>query len=115
MFFVGCITFAIPPKAGEDPLVKAEETAVGEVKTWIINRLREVTEYGRKTAPTIPTLLETLESSLGPRTRPVDDPYNVWDTKRKEIKRLKKLYADWEPIYKWQGEGGDRGNGDTSN
>jgi hypothetical protein len=111
MFFVGFITFAIPPSGGEDPLVKKDEAAIAEVTNWIIRQLGEVTEHGRKTAPAISTLLETLNSSLGP---PYSDPYDVWATKgkeqkikRKEIRRLKALYGNWEPIYKWQGEDGD--------
>ncbi|KAH0537286.1 hypothetical protein FGG08_005911 [Glutinoglossum americanum] len=115
MFFVGFITFAIPKNAEEDPLIKrqeeqdradeaAKEAALEEVATWIIQKLGEVTEHGRKTSPTIPTLLDTLESELGPQ-RPHQDLYNVWDTKKKEIHKLRELYADWEPIYKWQGEG----------
>lgn len=107
MFFVSFITFAMPRNAGEDPLIKREEDAVGEVTTWIKSQLAVVTRNGRKTAPTISTLLEPLESSLGPRNRNEKDPYSVWDIKRKEIDRLKALYVDWEPIYKWQGEGGD--------
>jgi hypothetical protein len=104
VFFVVCITFAIPTNTGEDPLVKREEAAVEQVTTWILRQLREATECGKKTAPTISTLLETLESSLGPQTRREDDPNRVWDTKKKEIKTLKELYVNWEPICKWQGE-----------
>ena len=101
MFFVGFIAFATPSNASEDPLLMREYAAVEQVTTWIIHTLEHVTEHGRKTAPTMSTLLEPLETSLGLQTS------SELKTKREEIKRLKALYADWEPIYKWEGEDGD--------
>ena len=112
VIFVGFITSAIPANADEDPLARMEQTAVEEVTTWITQHLAEVTQHGRKTAPAIPTLLGTLERSLGsqirrkPQSRSRWAPYTVEDIKRKEINRLKALYADWEPIYKSPGEDG---------
>jgi hypothetical protein len=115
MFFVGCIAFATPPNASEDPLISREYVAVEQVTTWIIHRLEQVTQHGRKTAPTISTLLEPLERSLEPQAASEEDPYSNPDTKttRKEINRLKALYADWKPIYKWEGEDGDFGVGSS--
>jgi hypothetical protein len=114
MFFVGCIAFATPLNASEDPLVSREYVAVEQVTTWIIHRLEQVTEHGRKTAPTISALLVPLESSLEPPAAS-EDPYSNPDTKTKikEINRLKELYANWKPIYKWEGEDGDSGAGSS--
>jgi len=102
MFFIGLIAFATPLNTShEDPLIEREYAAVAEVTAWITHRLNQVTERGTKTAPTMSALLERLDTSLGP-----EDPKN-WDLKikKKEIKRLEALYADWEPIYKWNGDG----------
>lgn len=67
-----------------------------------------VTEQGRKTAPTIPTLLETLEKAnllSDARSKgPAEGPLNAENMKRIEVDRLKALYVDWEPIFKWRKE-----------
>ncbi len=81
-----------------------------EVNVWIKSHLEQVTEGGVKTAPTVLSLLETLETNLGEQNRS-KEPYGVWRIKKKEIKRLKALYGDWEPVYKWQGEGYNSGQG----
>lgn len=129
--FVICITIGIPTDAekkkehrkalelrsANERRNQAEQVEREEVNSWILNELEKITDYGRKTAPTIPTLLDTLENTLmrptrsnsldiycGPR--PPDNRCNISDTKRKEIQRLGTLYAEWKPIYKWQGEHG---------
>lgn len=113
MFFVGFIAFATPKNASEDPLIKSEYDAVQEVTTWIIQRLEQVTEHGKKTAPTMSVLLEPLEADIGPPPTSQSGIVRNPDTeiKRTEIKRLKALYADWEPIYKWEGVEGNSGVG----
>ena len=98
VLFVGYITFAIPKNGAEDPLAQREEIARGEVKALVMRQLAAVTEHGRKTAPTIPILLEALE---------MEEPLTSNHMKRVEIDRLKALYVDWEPIYKLPGEDGD--------
>jgi hypothetical protein len=111
LFFVSSIAFAVPESASGDPLVDKEIAAVDEVTRWVIQKLEEVTEYGRKTAPTMSDLLQPLEDSIESRIN--DSSYRVprpdpkLEMKRKEVARLKALYADWTPIYKWGGEDGD--------
>ncbi|KAI9786206.1 MAG: hypothetical protein M1839_007616 [Geoglossum umbratile] len=124
MIFVGFITFAIPSKAAEDPLVRrredrdraeraaredrdraeraAREAAMEEVRTWIIDKLKEATENGRRTAPTISTLLDTLRSELDLH-RPDPDPFDTCGIKTREVDRLRALYVGWEPVYRWRG------------
>jgi hypothetical protein len=113
--FVICIAGAIPSKTAEDPLVKEKEardqakqtaqtTALEEVNNYVMAQLIEITENGKKTAPTISSILNTLESQLhAPQNPRVDDPYDIYATKMKEINALREYYAEWEPIYKWQG------------
>lgn len=108
VFFAGFIIAALPGNAARDPLVLAEQTAVEEVTAWVRNKLAEVTHDGRRTAPNIPALLETLESSLEPLNHHEDLPNNVINMKRKEIARLKALYADWEPINKQSDSRGEQ-------
>ena len=98
----------VPPNTSEDALLEKEKTAVKEVAAWVVTRLEEVTEGGKRTAPSISTLLDTLESSLGPRSNSWN-PEDSSDMKREEIGRLKAIYANWEPIYKWQ-----EGSGNSS-
>jgi len=104
--FAAYAIFMVPPNTSEDALLKKEETAVEEVAAWVVTQLEEVTESGKRTAPSISTLLDTLESSLGPRSNSWN-PDDSSDMKREEIGRLKAVYANWEPIYKWQEESGN--------
>lgn len=106
MVFAAYAVFIVPPSTSEDALLKKEEAAVEEVAAWVVTQLEEVTEGGKRTAPSISTLLNTLESSLGPRGNSWN-PDDTSEMKRKEIGRLKAVYADWEPIYKWQEESGN--------
>ena len=106
MAFAVLAIFIVPPNASEDPLLKQEETAVEKVVTWVVSRLEEETEGGKKTASSISSLLDTLESSLGPRSDGWD-PDNSSDMERREVGRLRAEYADWEPIYKWQEKSGN--------
>ncbi|KAI9769804.1 MAG: hypothetical protein M1840_003798 [Geoglossum simile] len=113
--FVICITGAIPSKTAEDPLVKEKEardqaeqaaqaTALEEVKGYIMTKLIAATEDGKKTAPTISSVLDALESELHPPQSPTyNDPYDIYGTKMREIDALREYYAEWEPIYRWQG------------
>ena len=118
MFIVMFMVFAMPDKGSRDPRLEMENAAVEEVTMWIIQKLDEVTEHGRKTAPTMSTLLKPLESSINaeingnssiryPSIAPPRDP--KIKIKIKEIRRLKALYADWDPIYKWGGVDDDSG------
>jgi len=113
MFFVGFIAFATPQNSSEDPLVKTEYAAVEEVTTWIIQKLERATEHGRKTAPTMSALLQPLESILELQISNSGSCPPDAKIKRKEVNRLKALYADWQPIYKWEGEDADSGAGSS--
>jgi len=102
--FIIFITFAVPKRGGGDPLIEKEKAAVQEAKTWVIQRLDEMTEHGRKTAPTISTLFHILEEQLQEQNDQSQDDSDSSYMKLMEIKRLRKFYAGWEPIYKWQEE-----------
>lgn len=115
MFFVGCITFAIPAKSYDDDLLARREVIAREgVKTLVMQKLAVVTQHGGKTAPTIPAILEDLER-VGPlrcaSKPPPEGPITANQMKRAEIDRLKAVYVDWEPIYKWPGKDGGSGAG----
>jgi hypothetical protein len=79
-----------------------EQDTVDQVADLVTKRLEEVTEGGRKTSPNMSTLLDDLENSESKGV--VGDPYDIQNFKIKEIQRLKVLYADLEPICKWQEE-----------
>lgn len=101
-YSVICLAFAVPITRGDDPLVTKDDDAVQEVKSLVTQKLQEMTEHGTKTAPTISELLDSVEVKLKSHQNSDGD---LEDQKMKlmEVGRLKGLYADWEPVYKWQG------------
>ena len=70
-----------------------------QVMTWAT-----VGDDGRqeRTAPEPGAVLDLVESEIG-RARPPDDVYEVWDAKKAEIRKLRSLYAGWQPIFKFGG------------
>lgn len=109
--FAFCIFFAIPTKWQPDHLsavkeaedqcrIIAQNRAREEVRDWVLAKLKEVSENGKKTAPTMSKLLEKLEEELM-AFDDSEDQYKVLETKKLEIRELRGLYKDWEPIYKW--------------
>ncbi|KAH6665781.1 hypothetical protein B0J14DRAFT_605885 [Halenospora varia] len=109
--FAFCIIFAIPTKWQPDHLsavkeaedqcrIIAQNRAREEVRDWVLAKLKEVSENGKKTAPTMSKLLEKLEEELMAFDNS-EDQYKVLETKKLEIRELRGLYKDWEPIYKW--------------
>ena len=106
LFCFSIMIGAVPRKSlAADPLLMRNQIAVQEVSEWISSYLEQVTEGGEKTAPSVLTFLDDLEESLLSDTRnSTEDPRGLNEVKIEEVKRLKALYGDWEPVYKWQGE-----------
>ncbi len=116
MILIIPLCFAVLPINRLDPLESEDRIAREEVMAWLNDHIISSSENGKKTAPTIVSLLETLEGILKPptesrSTRSTTSTGSTSDRasiinriKIDEIKRLKELYKDWEPIYKWQGE-----------
>jgi hypothetical protein len=103
---------AVPENSiARDPIVERQEVAIRQVNDWIKAHLESVTEGGEKTAPTISALLETLEARLAADNLDPQDQV-VYDIKMKEVSRLKALYTNWEPVYKWQEEKENSGEGE---
>jgi hypothetical protein len=107
-----CVAFAVPTKYGfVDPLVKkkddkyqveqtAKQTARLMVRDWINPKIEEMTDHGKKTAPTMDVLLTLLESEIGGWV-PANDSYNTLEEMRFEIAGLREAHKDWEPISKF--------------
>lgn len=110
--FVVFVTFAVPTQKGFiDPLVKekddkyqaektAKQAARQRVRDWINPKIEEMTEFGKKTAPTMDVLLTLLESEIGGWV-PMNDPYDTLEEMRLEIAGLREVHKDWEPIFKF--------------
>ena len=106
LILVFFILWALPKKGVEDPFLEKEKIAMQEVSDWVIAKLSAVTEDGKKTAPKIDELFDSLKKDLK-RTLKQDDTQvdsRLIKMKLREVKSLRKIYSGWQPIYKWQGE-----------
>ena len=106
--FVVPILFCWPSKTKDDPLAVqkeeakqakkdaqvASDTAVEEYRGSLMHKLDEITESGKKTAPTVFAFLQDMESELV-----ANDIHSA--VKKEELERLKVLYEEWEPIFKF--------------
>ncbi|KAI0127155.1 hypothetical protein BJ170DRAFT_364280 [Xylariales sp. AK1849] len=110
ILFAVCVPHSIPYKKSTDPLVEREKdsqerkavawlAAEDDVRSWLFQEMVKVTESGTKTAPTVSTLLGGLEDKLDTHDSD-DDEYEILAVKRREIVRLRDLYADWQPIFR---------------
>lgn len=110
IFFLCHVPFSIPPKTRTEPLVEKEREftekkaaaqleAADGVSTWLVQEMAKAAESGTRTAPTVSALLTRLEDQLESQNEE-DDEYKTLGVKKEEIKRLRDLYADWEPIFR---------------
>ncbi len=99
IYLAWVVAFAVPEKGIEDPLVAKDHSAVEEVKRLIEAKIAEVTEGGKNTAPTMSSVLNGIEETLKAQTVSPDAQQEYF-MKLNEIARLRKQYADWEPVYK---------------
>ena len=97
-----CIACALPGNAPEshDPLVAQEEDEIDRLTNSILQRLNEITENGRKTAPAMDSFLKTFEKYPEGTNYPAQ---MIQLTKLDEVRRLMYKYRKWTPIYKWEG------------
>jgi hypothetical protein len=110
MAFLSLVPFSIPNKKSKDPLVEKEREfnknkaaaqlkAEDGVSTWLLQEMAKATNSGQKTVPTISALLARLEGQLKSRENE-NDEYQTFGVKTKEIERLRRLYTNWEPIFR---------------
>ncbi|KUJ12160.1 uncharacterized protein LY89DRAFT_688621 [Mollisia scopiformis] len=99
IYLVLVVAFAVPEKGKEDPLVIKDHAAVEEIKRLIEERIAEVTDGGKNTAPTMSSVLNGIEENLRAQTVPADAQQEYF-MKLNEIARLRKQFANWEPVYK---------------
>lgn len=97
-----CIACALPENAPEshDPLVALEEDEIDRLTNSILQRLNEITENGRKTAPSMDSFLKAFEKY----PKGINYPAQMIElVKLDEVRRLMYKYRKWTPIYKWEG------------
>ncbi|CZR59674.1 uncharacterized protein PAC_09568 [Phialocephala subalpina] len=99
IYLVWVVAFAVPEKGKEDPLVEKDCSAVAEIKRLIEEKIAEVTDGGKNTAPTMASVLNGIEATLKAQTVPAEGQQEYF-MKLNEIARLRKLYGNWEPVYK---------------
>ena len=97
-----CIACALPGNAPEshDPLVAQEGDEIDRLTNSILQRLNEITENGRKTAPAMDSFLKAFEKYPEGINYPAQ---MIQLTKLDEVRRLMYKYRKWTPIYKWEG------------
>lgn len=99
IYLVWAVAFAVPEKGIEDPLVEKDHSAVAEIKRLIEEKIAEATDGGKNTAPTMSSVLDGIEKTLKAQTVPAEGQQEYY-MKLNEIARLRKLYGNWEPVYK---------------
>ncbi|KAF8862361.1 hypothetical protein BDZ45DRAFT_799177 [Acephala macrosclerotiorum] len=99
IYLVWAVAFVVPEKGKEDPLVEKDRSAVAEIKRLIEEKIAEVTDGGKNTAPTMSSVLNGIETTLKAQTVPAEGQQEYF-MKLNEIARLRKLYGNWEPVYK---------------
>lgn len=77
---------------------EAQDKAIQEVTTWLLEEVRKESESGRKNVPSMQSLLARLDTSLVAQDH-TDDHYDIMGAKRQEITKLANIYRDWEPIF----------------
>ncbi|ORY17007.1 hypothetical protein BCR34DRAFT_584064 [Clohesyomyces aquaticus] len=87
--------FSIPSSKATDPLLLEEINAINLVKNSVLDTLAGYTENETKTAPDLSIIFDVVEAAQSE------------DEVKRELKRVRKLYKDWTPVYKWSGENGD--------
>lgn len=76
---------------------EAQDKAIQEVTTWLLEEVRKESESGRKNVPSMQSLLARLDTSLAAQDQ-TGDQYDIMGAKRQEISKLAKIYRYWELI-----------------
>lgn len=99
IYLVWAAVYVVPEKGKEDPLVTKDHAAVEEIKRLVEGKIAEVIDGGKNTAPTMAKVLNGIEADLRAQTVP-EDAQQEHVMKLNEIARLRKQYANWEPVVK---------------
>lgn len=103
-----CLAFAIPYSSKKpDPLVALDILAVAAAKSALEQIVQRASESGKKTAPSLGNALYEVETAVKASQRVALAARRPLDSlelsmKMMELVRLRKLYADWEPVCKSQ-------------
>lgn len=102
-------TLSVPRSKIEDPLMQKDKEVAQDVKRLIEEKLGEMTDQGTKTAPPFPQLLDAVVEILEIPANRAADPQSL-EMKLMEIRRLRALYSQCDPVYKWHPSDGQRQN-----